>query len=82
VATAEAYPHAKFHLDPSNCLANVTDRTDNGSDSIGNRFTNGRPKSNESLDQLKTEKCLQLLAEVGTLSIIQQLTNRDAKTKV
>jgi len=26
VARAEAYMHAKFHLDPSNCLATVLER--------------------------------------------------------
>jgi len=41
VARAEAYLHAKFHLDLSNRLATVyerhrqTDRTKNGHDSIG-----------------------------------------------
>jgi len=49
VAWAEAYLHAKFHLDPSNRLATIhqryrhTDRTDRQrSDGIG---PNGRPKT-------------------------------------
>jgi len=43
VARAEAYLHAKFHLDPSNCLATVheryrQDRADNGPIALGERF--------------------------------------------
>jgi len=38
---AKTYLHAKFHLDPSNRLANVTDRIDR---TQSNSITNGRPK--------------------------------------
>jgi len=53
VARAEAYPHAKFHLDPSNHLATVyeryrqtdrTDRTDNGPIAWGEPFYKLSPK--------------------------------------
>ena len=49
MAKAEAYLHAKFHLDPSNRLATVHERhrqdrqTTVQLDRV-NRFTNGRPK--------------------------------------
>jgi len=56
VARAEAYPHAKFHVDPSNRLATVhqrhrqTGQDRQRYDSIrANRFTNGRPKTEEVL---------------------------------
>jgi len=51
VARAEAYLHAKFHLDPSNRLATVherhrqTDRQTTDRLHRANRFTNGRPKT-------------------------------------
>jgi len=58
VAAAEAYIHAKFHLNPSNHLTTIhqsygqtdrqTDRQDNGPLAYtAKRFTNGRPKSTQ-----------------------------------
>jgi len=51
VAWAEAYLHAKFHLDPSNRLATMHQRhiqyrhTGQRSDDRANGFTNGCPKT-------------------------------------
>ena len=54
VARAEAYRHAKFHLDPSNRFATVherhrhdrqTDRTDNGPIALGEPFYKRSPKN-------------------------------------
>jgi len=49
-ARAEAHLHAKFYLDPSNCLATVHKRYRQTAQTTDrwhrvNRFTNGRPKS-------------------------------------
>jgi len=51
VAWAEAYLHATWHPDPSNCLATIhqrhrqTGQTDSVPIAVANGFTNGRPKS-------------------------------------
>jgi len=59
---AEAYLHAKFHLDPSNRLATIhqrhrqTDRQDRQTtdrEHRANRFTNGRPKVDRDLAEDK-----------------------------
>jgi len=66
VARAEAYLHAKFHLDPSNRLATIHQRyrqtvqTDRQrSDSIwANRFTSGRPISQHGQKSVSRSKIL------------------------
>ena len=50
MARAEAYLHAKFHLDPSNRLATVherhrQDRRDNGPIAYGEQFYKRSPKN-------------------------------------
>jgi len=61
VARAEAYLHAKFHLDPSNHLAAVhqrhrqtgqTNRQTTVQQDRANRFTNGRPKTKARFSRL------------------------------
>ena len=52
VARAEAYLHAKFHLDPSNRLATVHERyrqTDNGLIAQGEPFYKRSPKNHGSI---------------------------------
>jgi len=53
VARAEAYPHAKFHLDPSNRLATIHQRcyrqTDNGPIAQGEPFYKNATKDNNRL---------------------------------
>ena len=55
----EAYLHAKFHLDPSNCLAIIHQHNrqtgQNGPIGWANRFANGRPPKNEFKTKFSNE---------------------------